>query len=190
VVCERKELVAALRNVLAVVNQRIGQPILHTVKLTAGASHQFTLAASDLDVGIRRAVRGVAVVQPGTACVSASRLKLIIDQLEARSLLTAVRQGAVVLDEANEGIQLHFDVGSLRLVSQGEDGATCRAELAIVHEGQPVSMTLHPRYLIEPLRMLRRQTRVTVEWADANSPLVLRAQDGFVNLIMPITTAA
>jgi hypothetical protein len=38
--------------------------------------------------------------------------------------------------------------------------------------------------------MLRGQTRVTVEWFDANSPLVLRAQDGFVNLIMPITSAA
>jgi DNA polymerase-3 subunit beta len=370
VVCERKELVAALRNVLAVVNQRIGQPILHTVKLTAGASHQFAVVASDLDVGIRRVVRGVAVVEPGTACVSAWRLKQIVDQLaqryvvleagedgmtirskhvefklpledvdlfpeiaeieatsyyvvqardlkalirrttfavdveitryalggtlveltaesialvatdgrrlarmprpastvnepvvpagqsivplkalrliednlsdsdgpvsvsltedglfvhaegivtiqsrllegrfpdyesvflktiqssaqlEAGSLLAAVRQGAVVLDVGNEGIQLHFDAGSLQLVGQGDDGVTCRAELAIVHEGQPVSMTLHPRYLIEPLRLLRAQTRVTVEWFDANSPLVLRAQDGFVNLIMPITSAA
>jgi DNA polymerase-3 subunit beta len=370
VVCERKELVAALRNVLAVVNPRIGQAILHNVKLTARASHKFAVAATDLDVGISREVRGVAVVEPGTACVSAWRLKQIVDQLaeryvvleagedglhirskhvefklpledvdlfpefaefeatsyhvvqardlkalvrrttfavdvestryalggtlveltaesialvatdgrrlarmarpahavnepvvpagssviplkalgliddnlndseglasvclgedglfihaegivtihsrlldgrfpdyesvflktiqgsaqlDAGSLLSAVRQGAVVLDESNPGIQLQFDAGTLRLVSQGDDGATCRAELAIAHEGQPVSMTLHPRYLIEPLRMLRDQTRVTVEWFDANSPLVLRAQDGFVNLIMPITSAA
>jgi DNA polymerase-3 subunit beta len=370
VVCDRKELVAALRNVVAVVNPRIGQPILHNVKLTAGASHQFAVAASDLDVGIRRVVRGVAVVDPGTACVSAWRLKQIVDQLaqryvvleagedgltirskhvefklpledvdlfpefaefeatsyhvvqardlkalirrttfavnlestrytlsgtlveliaesialvatdgrrlarmarpaqavnepavpggqsivplkalgliddnledgdgpvsvclgedglfahaegivtihsrllegrfpdyesvflktvqgcaqlDAGSLLAAVRQGAVVLDGTEDGIQLHFDAGTLQLVGQGDDGATCRAELAISHEGQPVSMTLHPRYLIEPLRMLRDQTRVTVEWFDANSPLVLRAPDGFVNLIMPITSAA
>jgi DNA polymerase-3 subunit beta len=370
VISERKELLAALRHVLAVVNPRIGQPILHTVKLTAGASHKLTVGASDLCVSIRRRVCGAAVVHPGTLCVSASRLKQIVDQLEARyvvlqagddgltirstqvefavpvedagefpeiaefaptgyyvveardlkalirrttfaadtestryalggtlvelsgesialvatdgrrlarmsrpahtvnepdvpsgqlvipvkalgliddnlsdsdglvslwlaqdglfvnaegtvgihsrllegrfpdyqavflqtiqgsaqleagSLLTAVRQGAVVLDEGNEGLQLHFDAGSLRLVGQGQDGATCRAELAISHEGQPVSVTLAPRYLIEPLRMLRSQTRVTVEWLDGSSPLVLRAPDGFVNLIMPMTSAA
>jgi DNA polymerase-3 subunit beta len=370
VICERKELVAALRHVLAVVNPRIGQPILHTVKLTAEASHKFTVTASDLCVSIRRRVCGTAVVQPGTACVSASRLKQIVDQLEARyvvleagdealtirsqqvefkvprvdvdefpeigefeatgyhvvqardlkalirrsafaadvestryalggtlvelsaesialvatdgrrlarmarpahtvndpvvpsgpsvipvkalsliddnlsdsdgpvsvwlaqdgfhvhaegtvgihtrllegrfpdyqavflqtiqgsaqldagSLLAAVRQGAVVLDGGNEGLLLQFDGGSLRLLGQGEDGATCRAELPIAHEGQPVSMTLCARFLIEPLRMLRGQSRVTCEWLDANSPLVLRAPDGFVNLIMPMTNAA
>jgi DNA polymerase III subunit beta len=370
VVCERKELVAALRNVLAVVSSRVGPPSLRSVKLTAGESHRLALAASDLDVGIRRWVRGAAVVQAGTVCVSGTRLKLILDQLEARyvvleakdegltirsqhveftvpledvaefpeiaefkatsyhvvqardlkalirrtafaadvestryalggtlveltaesialvatdgrrlarmprpadavndpvvpagpsivpvkalnliddnladgdglvnvwlaqdglfvhaegivgihsrplegrfpdyesvflqtvqgsaqldagPLLAAVRQGAVVLDEANAGIQLHFDAGSLRLVGQGYDGATCRAELAITHEGNPVTIALCPRYLIEPLRMLRGQTQVVVEWVDANSPLVLRAPDGFVNLIMPIVSAA
>jgi DNA polymerase-3 subunit beta len=111
-------------------------------------------------------------------------------QLDAGSLLAAVRQSAVVLGEANEGIQLHFDAGTLQLVGQGEDGATCRAELAIAHEGHPVSVTLHPRYLIEPLRLLRSQTRITIEWIDASSPLALRAPDGFVNLIMPLTSAA
>jgi hypothetical protein len=53
-----------------------------------------------------------------------------------------------------------------------------------------VSITLRPGWLIEPLRLLRGQTRVIVEWVDANSPLVLRAPDGFVNLIMPMTNAA
>ena len=369
VIFERTELVVAIRHALAVINPRIGPPILQNVIFTAGPSHKCTVAASDLSVGIRREVRA-AVVEPGTACVSAARLKLIVDQLaahyvvleagddgltvrshqvefrvplcdvdefpeiaefeatsyhvvqardlkalirrtafatdvestryalggtlveltaesialvatdgrrlarmarpahtenepivpsdpsiiplkalrliddnlgdsddlvsvclaqdglfvhaegivgirsrllegvfpdyesvflktiqgsaqlDAGSLLAAVRQSAVVLGEANEGIQLHFDAGSLRLVGQGEDGATCRAELAIAHEGQPVSVTLHPRYLIEPLRLLRSQTRVTIEWVDADSPLALRAPDGFVNLIMPLTGAA
>jgi DNA polymerase III subunit beta len=370
VVCERKELVAALRNVLAVVNSRVGPPTLRSVKLTAGESHNLALAASDLEVGIRRWVRGAAVVQPGTVCISGSRLKLILDQLEARyvvleagdegltirsqhieftvpledvaefpeiaefeatsyhvvqardlkalirrtafaadvestryalggalveltaesialvatdgrrlarmprpaqavndpeapadpsivplnalsliddnlgdgdglvnvwltqdglfvhaegmvgihsrllegrfpdyesvflqtvqgsaqldagSLLAAVRQGAVVLDEANAGIQLHIDTGSLRLVGESCDGATCRAELAVTHEGQAVSIALCARFLIEPMRLLRGQTGVIVEWFDANSPLVLRAPDGFLNLIMPMTSAA
>ena len=78
VICERKDLIAALRQVLPVINPRIGPPILQNVKLTAGASHKLAVAASDLCVAIRRGVRG-AVVQPGIACVSASRLKLIVD---------------------------------------------------------------------------------------------------------------
>jgi hypothetical protein len=44
--------------------------------------------------------------------------------------------------------------------------------------------------LIEPLRLLRGQTRVIVQWVDANSPLLLRSPDFFVNLIMPLTSAA
>ena len=62
VVCERKELVAALRNVLAVVNSRVGRPILGGVNLVARESHQLALAASDVTIGIRRRVHGAAVV--------------------------------------------------------------------------------------------------------------------------------
>jgi hypothetical protein len=102
----------------------------------------------------------------------------------------AVRQRAVVLDENHTGIDLHFDAGALRLVGQGDDGAARRAELAITHEGEPVTMMLDSRFLIEPVRMLRAQTHIVIEWADANSPLVLRAADGFVNLIMLMTGAA
>jgi DNA polymerase-3 subunit beta len=370
VICERKALLAALRNVLTVVPSRSGQPILQTVKIVAGPSNELTLTATDLAVGVRRAASGVAVTEPGATCVSAFRLKLILDQLiapfvvleagdngltirsaqveftvplddvnefpeiaefgaisyhvvqacdlkalirrttfavdgestrytlggtlveltaetialvatdgrrlarmpgparavnnpalpagqsvipvkalsliddilsdddgtvligltqnglfvhaegivaihsrllegrfpayqdvfpktiqgnaqlDAGSLLAAVRQGAVVLDENHTGIELHFDTGSLRLVGRGEDGATCRAELTTTHEGEPVTMLLDPRFLIEPLRMLRGQTTVVIEWADAKSPLVLRAPDGFVNLIMPLNPAA
>jgi DNA polymerase-3 subunit beta len=111
-------------------------------------------------------------------------------QLDAGSLLAAVRQGAVVLDENHTGIELQFSAGYLRLLGQGDDGAMCRAELATTHEGEPVTIILQPRFLIEPLRMLRGQTRVIIEWADAKSPLVLRAPDGFVNLIMPLSPAA
>jgi DNA polymerase-3 subunit beta len=111
-------------------------------------------------------------------------------QLDAGSLLAAVRQGAVVLDENHTGIELHFDAGSLRLVGQGDDSATCRAELATTHEGERVTMLLDPRFLIEALQMLRGQTRVVIEWADSKSPLVLRTPDGCTNLIMPMTSAA
>ena len=62
-----------------------------------GESHQLALAASDLDVGIRRRVHGAAVVQPGTACVSGSRLKLILDNLEDRY---------VVLEAGDEGLTI------------------------------------------------------------------------------------
>jgi DNA polymerase III sliding clamp (beta) subunit (PCNA family) len=88
VFCEGKELVAALRHVLAVVNSPIGPPILQNVKLTAGASRKLAPAASDIGVAIRRVVHGAAVVQPGAGCVPASLLKLILDQLAGRFNVT------------------------------------------------------------------------------------------------------
>jgi DNA polymerase III subunit beta len=96
-ICERKELLAALRNVLSVVNSRVARPIQGSVKLTSGESHQLALAALDLDVGIRRRAYGAAVVQTGTACVSGSRLKLILDNLEDRY---------VVLEAGDEGLTI------------------------------------------------------------------------------------
>ncbi len=112
VVCERKELVAALRNVLAVVSSRVGPPNLRSVKLTAGDSHKLALAASDLDVGIRRWVRGTAVVQAGTVCISGSRLKLIIDQLEARY---------IVLEAGDEGLTIRSQHVEFRLPLEDVD---------------------------------------------------------------------
>jgi DNA polymerase-3 subunit beta len=77
VICDRAALVEAVNVVGSVVVSRTPQPVLQCVKLTA-ADGQLTLAATDLEVGLRLSVDQVEVQKAGEALIPADKLIQIV----------------------------------------------------------------------------------------------------------------
>lgn len=77
VICDRAALVEAVNLVGSVVVSRTPQPVLQCVKLTA-TEGQLTLAATDLEVGIRLGIDQVDVQKPGEALIPADKLVQIV----------------------------------------------------------------------------------------------------------------
>ena len=77
VICDRAALVDAVNLVGSVVVSRSPQPVLQCIKLTA-TDGQLTLAATDLEVGLRLNVDQVDVQKPGEALIPADKLVQIV----------------------------------------------------------------------------------------------------------------
>ena len=79
VICDRGVLSEALTLVSGVVVSRTPKPVLLCVKLTAEEG-ALTLAATDLEAGVRLSVEQVDVQEPGTAVVPAAKLLAIVKE--------------------------------------------------------------------------------------------------------------
>jgi DNA polymerase-3 subunit beta len=77
VICDRTALVDAVNVVGSVVVSRTPTPVLQCVKLSA-TDGQLTLAATDLEVGLRLGVDQVDVQKPGEALIPADKLTQIV----------------------------------------------------------------------------------------------------------------
>jgi len=76
VICDRAALVEAVNLVAGVVINRTPTPALQCIKLTA-ADGKLTLAATDLEVGLRVVVDQVDITKPGEALIPADKLTQI-----------------------------------------------------------------------------------------------------------------
>ncbi|MBY0308708.1 MAG: DNA polymerase III subunit beta, partial [Phycisphaerales bacterium] len=87
VICDRAALLEAVNTVGSVVPTRSPSPALSCVKLTAakaGAVGSLALAGTDAEVSIALGLTKVDVVQPGTAVVSADRLRAIMGSIDEK----------------------------------------------------------------------------------------------------------
>lgn len=76
--CNRDGMLTAFGMVSGVVPMRSPKPILQNVKLLADADEGSILMATDLEVGIRYRVLGMAVEQPGTVILPTARFGSIL----------------------------------------------------------------------------------------------------------------
>jgi DNA polymerase-3 subunit beta len=99
---------------------------------------------------------------------------------------TAVRQAQIVTNEESRGVDFHFENGTLRLTSVAADIGQSKIEIPISYDGAPITITFDPRYLAEFLRILDPSTSVKMQLTDGESAAVLRTDDGYTYVIMPL----
>src|SRR5882724_3306360 len=94
VICDRAALVEAVNIVGSVVVSRTPTPVLQCVKLSA-ADGQLTLAATDLEVGIRLGVDQVDVQKPGEALIPSDKLMQIVRACDDPTLTIETKEHTV-----------------------------------------------------------------------------------------------
>jgi DNA polymerase-3 subunit beta len=102
ITCEREKLLPAFQLAATVAPTKSLKPILANVKLEA-AGEQATLTATDLEVGIRIDVPGIAVETPGTALLPVGRFGSILrESSDERLRLETDAQGTFVRGERSQ----------------------------------------------------------------------------------------
>jgi DNA polymerase-3 subunit beta len=98
----------------------------------------------------------------------------------------AVRQAAIVTSEESRGIDFTFGEGSLVLAGQTAEVGQSRVELPISYGGQPISITLDPRFVIDFLKVLESEKAFTLDLQDSDTAAVCATDDGYGYVIMPL----
>lgn len=107
-------------------------------------------------------------------------------ELVVGPLYAAVRQAAIVTSEESRGIDFTFGGGTLVLAGQTAEVGQSRVELPIAYDGEPVSITLDPRFVIDFLKVLDLEKSFTLDLAGSDGAAVCSTDDGYGYVIMPL----
>ncbi len=107
--------------------------------------------------------------------------------LIAASFHAAVRQAQIVTSDESRGVDFSFAPGLLTLLSQDVKIGQSRVELPISYDGAPIAITFDPRYVSDFLKVLDAEQQVILELTDPESAAVLRTDDGYTYIIMPLS---
>ncbi len=98
----------------------------------------------------------------------------------------AVRQAAIVTSEESRGVDFTFGEGSLVLAGKAAEVGESRIELPIAYDGQPISITLDPRFVSDFLKVLEPEKAFTIDLQDSDAAAVCTTDDGYGYVIMPL----
>jgi DNA polymerase III subunit beta len=100
---------------------------------------------------------------------------------------SAIRQAQIVTNEESRGVDFQFANGMLTLNSQAADVGQSTIELPISYDGEDLTITFDPRFIGEFLRVLDAGASVRLELIDPESAAVLRTDDAYTYVIMPLS---
>lgn len=105
--------------------------------------------------------------------------------LERELVLNAVRRVALLLTDRNVPVTLRFTKGHLEVSAIVNDVGEAKEKVAIKYSGKDITVAFNPDFLMEPLRNLVSD-EVTLEVSDDLSPGVLRNDQPFLYVLMPM----
>jgi DNA polymerase-3 subunit beta len=107
-------------------------------------------------------------------------------ELVSGPFFAAVRQAAIITSEDSRGVDFSFADGKLVLSGRSAQVGQARVEFPVAYDGNPVSITLDPRYLAEFLRVLDPETVITFDLKDSDSAALCTTADGYGYVVMPL----
>lgn len=105
---------------------------------------------------------------------------------EVEPLLQAVEQAAIVTSKESRGVDCLFTDGLLKLSSQSPDMGSSDIELPIAYDGKDIPITFDAHFLLEALKALDPEQAIAAELTDSRSPGVLRTDDDYTYVVMPL----
>ncbi len=108
--------------------------------------------------------------------------------LKTAELYSAVRQAALLTSDESKGIRIEFGEKGLVLSSRAPQQGEATVEVTVPYSGAPLAIGFNPGFLTDALRVVEAE-EISLELSDASKPGVLRAGDGFLYVIMPVSLA-
>lgn len=105
----------------------------------------------------------------------------------AGQFLSAVRQAQIVTNEESRGVDFTFSNGVLKMDSKAADIGKSTIELPIDYSADDLTITFDPRFVAEFLRVLEPEKPIKLDLIDAESAAVLRTDDAYTYVIMPLS---
>lgn len=99
----------------------------------------------------------------------------------------AVRQAKIVTSEESRGVDFCFAPGLLTLVSQAADVGESKVQLPIEYEGDELTITFDPRYLVEFLKILDDDKPLSLQMTNGDYAALFKTEDGYSYVIMPLS---
>jgi len=106
-------------------------------------------------------------------------------KLNRESFANCVRRAALVTSDKNNSVKIHVQKDLLEITGQSPEFGEANVSLTVEYDGPEITVAFNPQFVLDPLRALTRD-EVIFEFKDELSPGVIRTQDSFLCVIMPL----
>jgi DNA polymerase-3 subunit beta len=106
--------------------------------------------------------------------------------LLAGAWYVAVKQAQITTNEREPGVIFTFGDGKLILRGNGREVGESEVELPIAYSGQTHEFKMNPKFLADALRILDANTNLIVYPPIDSDPLVIKTEDNFTYIAMPM----
>jgi len=108
--------------------------------------------------------------------------------IERETLLNAVKRVGLLVNENSNSIKFSFAENQLSFSANSPDIGEAEETLDIRYDGPPLAVAFNPEFVMAPLRNLD-QDEVFVDLIDESSPGVIKIDEPFLYVIMPMRVA-
>jgi DNA polymerase-3 subunit beta len=106
-------------------------------------------------------------------------------RLDREQLLSIVQRIALVADEKDYSVRLKFEKNLLEISARSMSYGEAREALPIAYDEKAVEIAFNPQFLIDPFKVLTSD-EIFFEFKDEFSPGIIRTNDTFLCVIMPL----
>lgn len=107
--------------------------------------------------------------------------------VEAGEFRRTLEQASIATSDESRGVEFSFEEGVLKLSSRAANVGSSNVDMPISYGGPTIAIKFDPRYILDALRTLDDATPVKIELVDHKSPGVLRTDDGYTYVVMPLS---
>jgi len=109
--------------------------------------------------------------------------------VEREVFMAAVHRVAILANDKSNSIKLNFNKNNLTISTITPEVGESRESLAVDYKGKDLTIAFNPFFLLDPLRNLDSDT-ITIDLIDELSPGVIRNDEPFLYVIMPMRQPA
>jgi DNA polymerase-3 subunit beta len=110
-------------------------------------------------------------------------------KLNSSEFLAALKQAALLTNEESKGVRLSFSKGNLTLSSRAPEQGEATISMPVAYEGESLEIGFNPVFLLDVLRVVHTD-EITLALKEANRPGVVRVDDDFVHVVMPVNLSS
>ncbi len=107
--------------------------------------------------------------------------------LDVEQFRRTIEQASVATDDDSRGVEFSFREGVLKLSSRAAKVGSSHVETPVSYSGPQLDLKYDPRYLLDALKTLDGVETASLEVIDHKNAAVIRTDDGYTYLIMPLS---
>jgi DNA polymerase III subunit beta len=105
--------------------------------------------------------------------------------LNTDAFLSAVKRSALLISDDSKSIKVAIGEGVMVFSGRAPETGDAQVDMAINYDGPPIDIGFDPTYLIDGIKVIK-EDEISFEISDGERPVLIRAGDSFVYLVMPI----
>ena len=108
--------------------------------------------------------------------------------IERELLLSALRRVSLVTTDKSNSTRLTFADNQLTIHTNTQDVGEAREVIPVKYSGKAIDITFNPEYMMDPLRNLEND-EIFMELTDGHSPALIKCDQPFLYVLMPLRTS-